>query len=135
MVEIGKLNKLKVKEKATFGYNLDGENLGDILLLNKQVKGTISPGDIVEAFVYMDSDEKLLATMNKPKAMVGQFAYLNVVTVNKVGAFLDLGLAKDFIEMYGIKTTKPIMLEIFLFVLKYYWKLPNRKIYFLATFC
>jgi len=95
MVEIGKLNKLCVKNKSTYGYNLEGGDLGDILLLNKQTKEELSAGDMVDVFVYMDSDEKLLATMNQPKAMVGEFAYLKVVALNRAGAFLDLGLAKD----------------------------------------
>ena len=95
MVEIGKFNKLRVKDKATYGYNLDGGDLGDILLLNKQAKAELSAGDLVDVFVYMDSDDKLLATMNTPKAMVGEFSYLKCVAVNRAGAFLDMGLAKD----------------------------------------
>lgn len=95
MIEIGKLNKLCIKDKIAYGYNLDGGEQGDILLLNKQAREGLSEGEFVDVFVYMDSDEKLLATMKKPKAMVNEFAFLNCVSVNRAGAFLDLGLAKD----------------------------------------
>lgn len=95
MIEVGKINTLKVNEKVAFGFNLDGENLGDILLLNKQIKGDLSVGDDVDVFVYMDSDDKLLATMNRPKALVGEFAFLPVIAVSRVGCFLDLGISKD----------------------------------------
>lgn len=52
-------------------------------------------GSDVEVFVYRDSKDRLIATTLKPKAQVGEFAFLKVVSINRSGAFLDWGLEKD----------------------------------------
>ncbi len=101
MIEIGKINKLRVSGQSAYGFFLDGDNVGDILLPNKHIQANIKEEDWVDAFVYVDSDDKFFATMLKPKAMVGEFACLKVVSVNRVGAFLDIGLSKDLLVRYA----------------------------------
>lgn len=101
MANLGKYNKLQVKSRAVYGFMLDGEELGDILLPNKEVKVDLDIGDTVEVFVYVDSDEKLFATTKKPKAQIDEFACLPVVSISRVGAFLDLGLSKDVLVRFA----------------------------------
>ncbi len=95
MANIGKLNKLKVAKEVDFGVYLDGEDLGEILLPRRYVPENCRPGDFVEVFIYLDSEDRLVATTDKPYAMVGDFALLKVDSVHSVGAFLDWGLPKD----------------------------------------
>lgn len=96
MVEIGRRNLLRVVREAPQGLYLDGEQLGEILLPRRYV-----PKERVESidvFVYLDSEDRLVATTEKPLAEVGEFACLKVVSINRnVGAFLDWGLPKDLL--------------------------------------
>ncbi len=95
MTEIGKLNTLKVVKELDFGIYLDGKQLGEILMPKRYVPTACKVGDELEAFVYLDSEDRLIATTEKPFAMVGDFVLLKVVGANAVGAFLDWGLPKD----------------------------------------
>lgn len=95
MAEIGKLNQLEVVKEVDFGIYLDGGNLGEILMPKRFVPEGTMPGDFIEAFIYLDSEDRLLATTEKPLAMVDDFALLEVVSVAPVGAFLNWGLPKD----------------------------------------
>ncbi|MDH5257415.1 MAG: S1-like domain-containing RNA-binding protein, partial [Gammaproteobacteria bacterium] len=97
MTEIGKLNTLKVTRVVDFGVYLDGVGLGEILLPSIYVPTDCKVGDEIEVFVYCDSDDELIATTKKPKAMVGELALLRVRNINFVGAFLDWGLNKDLL--------------------------------------
>lgn len=101
MIKLGEYNKLKVKRKAEFGYFLDaGTNNSndDVLLHNRLVgKNKIEVGDEIEVFIYKDSEGRLAATMNYPKAKVGDIAYLKVVAHTKIGSFIDVGLPKDIL--------------------------------------
>lgn len=101
MAELGKLNTLTVVKRLDFGVYLNGNALGEILLPNRYVPQGCSVGDALEVFVYLDSDDQLIATTESPKAMVGECAYLKVVAVNQVGAFLDWGLPKDLLVPFG----------------------------------
>ena len=85
MIKLGQYNKLKVKRKAEFGYFLDAET-NDILEMmcfftTDVGKNKIEVGDEVEVFIYKDSEGRLAATMNYPKAKVGDIAYLKVVVL------------------------------------------------------
>lgn len=100
MAEIGKLNNLRVVKEVEFGVYLDGENEGEILLPIKQVPKGTKPGDALDVFIYKDSEDRIIATTEKPLAMVGDFALLRVVAVDRVGAFLDWGLMKDLLVPY-----------------------------------
>ncbi|MGE5086102.1 MAG: S1 RNA-binding domain-containing protein [Bacillota bacterium] len=95
MVEIGKFNKLKALRKVEFGMFLDGAEDGEILLPRRYVSEDLKVGDEIEVFIHFDSEDRLTATLDKPKAQVGEFANLMVKSVERVGAFLDWGLGKD----------------------------------------
>lgn len=101
MIKLGEYNKLKVKRKAEFGYFLDAgtnNSSDDVLLHNRLVgKNKIEVGDEIEVFIYKDSEGRLAATMNYPKAKVGDIAYLKVVAHTKIGSFIDVGLPKDIL--------------------------------------
>src|SRR6185369_7995001 len=72
--------------------------LGEILLPGRYIPHDLAPKDKLDVFVYLDSEDRLVATTETPHAMVGEFAFLTVVSVNQsVGAFLDWGLAKDLL--------------------------------------
>jgi len=107
MVEIGKRNTLRVVKFVDFGVYLDGENFRDILLPSRYVPQGCAVGDEIDIFLYLDSDDLLIATTDAPKAMVGECAYLKVVAVNQVGAFLDWGLPKDLLVPFG-EQQKPL---------------------------
>lgn len=97
MVEIGKMNTLQVLRSSDFGLFLDGGKLGDVLLPRRYVSGDLNPGDNVEVFIMLDSEDRLTATTQKPYAMVDEFANLRVVSVTGIGAFLDWGMPKDLL--------------------------------------
>lgn len=95
MVNIGKTNKLLIVKKVDFGVYLDGGDDGEILMPKRYVPDDCKAGDELAVFIYRDSEDRLIATSEKPCAQVGEFACLPVVAVTKVGAFLDWGLPKD----------------------------------------
>jgi predicted RNA-binding protein (virulence factor B family) len=97
MVEIGKLNTLKIVKRVDFGLYLDGEESGEILLPLRYVPENAEVDELIEVFIYLDSEDRIIATTIKPLAMVDEFVYLKVVSVNSVGAFLDWGLMKDLL--------------------------------------
>lgn len=92
---LGQKNLLKASWKVDFGMYLEGDELGKILLPSRYVPEDLEVGDEIEVFVYLDNEERRIATTIEPKAMVGDFAYLEVAWVNEYGAFLDWGLMKD----------------------------------------
>ncbi len=97
MVKIGDYNRLPVSRVVDFGVYLDGGNGVEILLPARYVEGVPHKGDEIEVFVYTDSEDRLIATTEHPFVKVGQFAFLQVVSVNRIGAFLDWGLPKDLL--------------------------------------
>lgn len=96
MILIGEYNKLKVSKKVEFGYYLE-DNFGDeVLLPNSAAKGhEIKEGDTLEVFIYRDSKDRLISTLKKPLITVGKIAYLEVVSQNNIGAFVNFGLERD----------------------------------------
>ena len=94
-IELGKYNQLEVVKTVDFGVYLDGGDDGEILLPTRYVPEGCKPGDIVNVFIYLDNEERLIATTLQPKVQVGEFACLEVAWVNEYGAFLDWGLMKD----------------------------------------
>lgn len=95
MIRLGDYNHLTVVRKVDFGMYLDGGDEGDILLPKKYVPRGCNEGDEIDVFVYLDQDERLVATTESPLAKVGDFACLEVAWVNEYGAFLKWGLMKD----------------------------------------
>jgi predicted RNA-binding protein (virulence factor B family) len=97
MPSAGKYNKLKIIKEVDFGMYLDGAELGEILLPKRFVPMDAKTGNELEVFLYFDSEDRIIATTEKPYATVGEFALLRVKTVDKYGAFLDWGLMKDLL--------------------------------------
>lgn len=95
MIQLGKFNHLTIVRFTDHGAYVDGGEIGEILLPKVYVKDEMRPGDELDLFVYLDQQERLVATMEQPLAQVGDFAYLEVSWVNQYGAFLDWGLMKD----------------------------------------
>jgi len=95
MAQIGRINKLTVKSTRDYGVHLDGGESGDILLPGREVSGTCQIGDVIEVFVYVDREDRLRATTQRPKVTVGQFARLPVVSNSDSGTYLDWGLELD----------------------------------------
>jgi len=95
MVAIGKRNKLEVVKLVDFGVYLDGDQYDDILLPKRYVPKDTELGDVLDVFIYLDSEDKLIATTLTPKVMLNELARLKVVSVTSAGAFLDWGLPKD----------------------------------------
>ncbi len=98
MAAIGERNALRVLRESKSGLHLDGEELGEILLPGRYIpKGTV-PGDYLEVFIHHDSEDRIVATTEIPKACVGDFAALKVISLHpRAGAFLDWGLSKDLL--------------------------------------
>ncbi len=90
------------------GVYLDGGALGEILLPTRYIPAGAAPGDKIEVFLYFDSDDRLIATTEKPLAKVGEFACLKVKAVNQVGAFLDWGLPKDLLVPFREQGRPPL---------------------------
>ncbi|MCR5777689.1 MAG: S1 RNA-binding domain-containing protein [Lachnospiraceae bacterium] len=106
MIQLGKIQKLQIERMADFGAYLS-ENAGDenaVLLPKKQLKEDDTIGSSVEVFVYRDSKDRLIATVNMPKITVGNIAVLTVKEVTKIGAFLDMGLERDLLLPYKEQT-------------------------------
>ena len=98
MANIGKFNTLRIVELSDQGLYLDGGDQDSILLPNRYVTSDMKLGDEIKVFISNDSEDRLVATTETPFAQVGEFAYLEVVGVNKhIGAFLDWGLSKDLL--------------------------------------
>ena len=97
MIEIGKFNNITVVKELDFGIYLDGGDLGEILMPRRYIPENCKPDDTIQAFIYFDSEDRIIATTEEPYAQVGEFAMLKVVSVNAVGAFVDWGLSKDLL--------------------------------------
>jgi len=97
MIELGKIQKLKVIKTTSIGVFLNDSDTNEnaILLPKKQVPAFVDVGDEVEVFVYRDSKDRIIATTNRPKITIGELAALKVVEITSIGAFLDWGLEKD----------------------------------------
>ena len=95
MLKLGRWNNLQIIRFTDYGAYLDAGEFGEILMPNAYVEKQMREGDNVQVFVYLDQEERLVATTETPKAQVGDFAYLKVAWTNKYGAFLDWGLMKD----------------------------------------
>ncbi|OMH25850.1 S1 RNA-binding domain-containing protein [Motiliproteus sp. MSK22-1] len=105
MAQLGKINRMTVVKIRDFGVYLDAGKLGEVLLPNRVVPKGCKEGDEVEAIIYLDSDDKLIASTLTPFAQVGECACLNVVSTGPVGAFLDWGLPKDLLVPFNEQQT------------------------------
>jgi predicted RNA-binding protein (virulence factor B family) len=108
MAVIGKRNALRVIRDSKSGLYLDGDELGEILLPNRYVPRQFSRGDRIEVFIYRDSEDRLVATTETPRASAGEVASLRVVSIHhRMGAFLDWGLSKDLLLPFR-EQTRPL---------------------------
>ena len=147
MINIGDLNNLKVVRRAEFGYYLDagtGNTSDDILFPMKSTLGrALNIDDEVEAFVYRDSSDRLISTLKKPLAKVGDLAYLKVIDMTTIGSFVEIGLERDVLvpfkeENYKLETGRKYLFYIYLdktgriaattFVDKYLYETDSYKI-------
>ena len=92
MIKLGDYNTLRVVKRVDFGFYLDGGDEGEILLPKRYVPRGLNIGDDITVFIYLDQDEKLVATTQEPLAKVGEFAWLECAWTNEYGAFLNWGL-------------------------------------------
>ena len=107
-IRLGEYNLLEVVKEVDFGVYLDGSEDGEILLPTRYVPQGCKPGDVLNVFIYLDMDERLIATTLQPYVKVGEFACLEVAWVNQYGAFLDWGLMKDLFVPFREQNMKMI---------------------------
>lgn len=115
MIEIGRFNRLKIIKSVPFGVYLDGGDMGEILLPLKYVPDTAKAGDELEIFLYLDSEERLIATTLKPIAQVGEFAFMTVVSNSKFGSFLRWNIEKDLFVPFKEQKSPLIIGRSYLF--------------------
>jgi predicted RNA-binding protein (virulence factor B family) len=101
MAYIGRFNRLTVTKLVDHGVYLDAVWLGEVLLPNRDVPENCQVGDKIGVFIYLDSEDRLIATTKRPLAQAGEVACLNVIQVNRVGAFMDWGLPKDLLVPFN----------------------------------
>ncbi|ABR33216.1 MULTISPECIES: CvfB family protein [Clostridium] len=119
MISVGQYSKLKVSKKVDFGYYLE-DNFGDeVLLPNSAAKGhEIKEGDQLEVFIYRDSKDRMISTLKKPLLTVGEIGYLEVVSQNNIGAFVNFGLERDLFvplkeQSYKLKEGKKYLFYMY----------------------
>lgn len=95
MLKLGDYNTLKIVKRVDFGLYLDGGDEGEVLLPKRYVSPQMRLGDELQVFIYLDQDERIIATTEKPLAKVNEFAWLEVAWINQYGAFLKWGPMKD----------------------------------------
>lgn len=105
-IELGKFNQLEVVKQVDFGMYLDGGEEGEILLPTRYVPEDCKVGDWLNVFLYLDNEERLIATTLTPLVQVGEFACLEVSWVNQFGAFLNWGLMKDLFVPFSEQKMK-----------------------------
>lgn len=118
MVQAGVYNTLKVIRKADFGVYLDDGAEG-ILLPKRFVPPNTNIGDELKVFLYHDSENRIIATTQTPKGIVGDIVMLKVVSVTPQGAFLDFGLMKDLFvprsqQLMGMRVGGEYLVKIYL---------------------
>ena len=111
MIKPGYFQTLEIDHMSSHGAYLfdfteDGDKKETVLLPKNQVEENLKAGDRLDVFVYFDSEDRLVATVNKPAITMGKVARLKVLEVNKIGAFLDWGLEKDLFLPYAEQTRK-----------------------------
>ena len=126
MVEIGKYTELEIEKIIQQGaYLLTGDESPSILLPTRYIPENAQIGDLVKVFIYRDSEDKIIATTDKPLVIVGEFAYLKVKSQSNFGAFLDWGLMKDLLVPFSEQKEKMNIGQSYLVGL-YVDKLTNR---------
>lgn len=127
MAQIGRFNRLPVARHSEIGLFLDGGTHGEILLPRRYIPKdrTLEPGELLDVFIYLDSEDRLIATTQRPKVQVGGFASLRVVEINRIGLFLDWGLPKDLLLPHS-EEKRPLQVGDFCVVYVYLDPRSNR---------
>ncbi|KZN39729.1 CvfB family protein [Pseudoalteromonas luteoviolacea] len=123
---LGTKQFLMIEEISAEGAYLDGKELGDVFLPLDEKPEYLEEGDNVEVFIYSDNQGHPCATTKAPLAQVGEFALLRVKQINKVGAFMDLGIAKDVLAPYNEQ--KPKMREGYSYLVKLYLDNASKRL-------
>ena len=106
-IKLGEINRLEVKRIVDFGIYLGSEEENDVVLLPKKyVNKDVKAGDILEVFVYADSEDRYIATTNRPIAVLDEFGIFEVVDTAKFGAFVDWGLEKNLFLPFSAQKGK-----------------------------
>src|ERR1700760_599988 len=118
MIRVGEYNTLKVKKELAFGLILEDGNEG-IFLPKRFVPRGAKPGEALKVFLYHDSEDRLIATTQHPKGILGDIVMLRVVTLTPQGAFLDWGLMKDLFvpkskQLSGMRLGGDYLVKIYL---------------------
>ncbi|EOT24713.1 hypothetical protein C805_02925 [Eubacterium sp. 14-2] len=121
MIRLGEKQELVIVKTVEFGVYL-AEKMEDerkVLLPAKQVPRDAGPGDKVEVFVYRDSKDRMISTTQEPRLKMGEVQALKVVSVQKIGAFLDWGLEKDLFlpykeQMVKVRENDEILVRLYL---------------------
>ena len=108
-IELGVVNTLRIDRDSDHGFYLVSEDEDDVLLPKAYVTEDMSIDDEIEVFIYTDSEDRFVATTERPKAMLGEFGYFEVIDVTNFGAFVDWGLPKD---LFVPKKFQKIPLEV-----------------------
>ncbi len=106
LVELGKKATLEIVKRTDFGFYLDGKNFGEILMPKRYITPDMKIGEPVDVFVFLDGEERIVATTETPFAEVGQFAKMKVNKVEHVGAFLDWGVSKELLVPFSEQKIK-----------------------------
>ena len=94
---LGRFNNAKIISQNEFGFEVQTEDESRCLFPNKYITEDMKIGDIIKVFIYTDSEDRMVATTETPKAELGEFALLEVVDVTDFGAFVDWGIVKDLL--------------------------------------
>ena len=105
-MKIGEINSLKISRDTPHGLFLVDDEGEDVLLPGQYLKGDEKVGDIIDVFIYNDSEDRVVATTETPKISLNEFASLKVIDVNKNGVFLDWGLEKDLLVPFKEQNKK-----------------------------
>lgn len=119
MVKIGRYNTLQVVRNVDFGAYLADEDGTEILLPARYIAELLHPGQQLEVFVYKDNEGRLICTTEHPFAQVGEFAYLQVNDVNRMGAFLDWGLMKQLLVPFSeqhMKLSRGMVVPVYVYL-------------------
>ena len=108
-IELGVLNTLRIDRDSDHGFYLESEDGDDVLLPKAYACEEMNIEDEIEVFIYNDSEDRYVATTERPKAMLGEFGYMEVVGVESFGAFVNWGLQKD---LFVPKKFQKIPLEV-----------------------
>ena len=97
MITLGRSYELEISKELDFGYFVDAGDMGEVLLPRRSAPAELEIGDLIDVFLYLDSEDRPVATTKKPLIEIGKFAFLKVVECTKFGAFLDWGLDKHLL--------------------------------------